>query len=71
VDKGIQAQSDVLATPAHVWIRLEELLMEEGEATPSLMGILKVAKSPTRFPSEKQANVLFKLKEKYKDFLQS
>lgn len=71
VDKGIQAQSDVLATPAHVWTRLEELLMEEGEATPSLMGILKVAKSPTRFPSEKQANVLFKLKEKYKDFLQS
>jgi len=36
-----------------------------------LMGILRVAKNPTQLPSEKQANVLFKLKEKYKDFLRS
>ncbi len=50
---------------------MEELLMEEGEATPSLMGILRVAKKPGQIPSEKQANVLFRLKEKYKDFLHS
>lgn len=69
MDKGIQAQSEVLSTPAHVWARLEEILIEEGEATPSLIGILKVAKNPSQFPSEKQANVLFKLREKYRELL--
>lgn len=69
IDKGIQAQSEVLATSKDVWSRLEAILLEEGEATPALVGILNVAKTLGKLPSEKQANVLLKLKKKYRDYL--
>lgn len=69
VDNSIKTQEIVITTPKDTWEKIETLLLLDDAATPSLIGILKTAKSALRLPSEKQSKVLVKLLNKYSDRL--
>lgn len=66
-DDGIHAQERVLKTDKKIWDEVERCLHEDDAITPSLVGILKTAKHPSKLPSEKQSTVLIKLLDKYAD----
>ncbi|GMG86267.1 AIPR family protein [Biformimicrobium ophioploci] len=68
-DNSIRAQELALNTSKEIWAKIESYLLEEDAATPSLMGILKTAKNPAKFPSEKQSQVLVKLLARFEDRL--
>ncbi|OLQ72776.1 hypothetical protein BIT28_06170 [Photobacterium proteolyticum] len=65
IDNGIHAQETILKTPKKTWEKVEQYLLDEDAATPTLMQILQVAKNPKKLPSEKQSIVLAKLLTRY------
>ncbi|WP_411361038.1 AIPR family protein [Pseudidiomarina sp. YC-516-91] len=68
-DNGIEAQARVIKTGKNVWLDVERCLHEDDALTPSIVGILSVAKNPMKIPTEKQSAVLVKLLDKYADRL--
>lgn len=68
-DDGIHAQDKVFRADKRVWDEIERCLHEDDAATPSLIGILGMAKDPKKIPSEKQSAVLIKLLDRYADRL--
>jgi len=68
-DDGIQVQAKVLGMNKSIWSQVERCLHEDDAATPSLVGILKAAKSPKGLPTEKQSKVLVKLLNRYESRL--
>jgi hypothetical protein len=59
IDKGIEAQRQVLAVPSETWKNILQILLEKDILAPKEIGVLKIAiHIPVKIPTEKQCAVL-------------
>lgn len=71
IDDGIRLQERVIQIPKATWMQLQQFLIDNDEATPTLLGILETVMSSNirKIPSEKQSEILIKLLDRYADKL--